>query len=83
MVLDNEKTNMDNVTAYSASNDHDHDHVGASPENASGISKWVKRLEIEKGSDGLSAAMTNVNLLPVPPEGRTWVFLTCKLLLYV
>ncbi|KAF2793927.1 NCS1 nucleoside transporter family [Melanomma pulvis-pyrius CBS 109.77] len=62
------------MTAYSASNDND--HVGASPENASGISKWVKRLEIEKGSDGLSAAMTNVDLLPVPPEGRTWVFLT-------
>jgi hypothetical protein len=69
---------MDTVTAYSASNGNNNERVGASPVNPSRFSKWVHRLEIAKGSDGLSAAMANVDLLPVPLQSRTWGFMTCK-----
>jgi hypothetical protein len=74
-VSDNEKSGLENVTAYSDSQDNV--NFSTSRDHVHGLKGLVKRLEIEKG-EGHSSAITNVDLLPVPPEQRNWGFVTCE-----
>lgn len=74
-VSDKEKSGLENVTAYSDSQDNV--NVSTSRDYPDGLKGLIKRLEIEKG-DGQSSSVANVDLLPVPPEQRNWGFVTCE-----
>jgi hypothetical protein len=75
VVPSKEKTNLENVTAYSDSQDNF--TAVSSSNDLSGFAKLAKKLEIEKG-DGQESAVVNVDLLPVPAEERTWTSVTCE-----
>ncbi|KAF1997971.1 hypothetical protein P154DRAFT_524295 [Amniculicola lignicola CBS 123094] len=70
MAGDKEKSNLDNITAYSSSNDNVNIVRPSNPRSE--WSKSLRMLEVEKAIDGSSAAVANADLLPVPPHGRTW-----------
>lgn len=77
MTSDKEKSNIENVTAYSDTQENV--AIEESTEPKSGLASLVKKLEVKKGDATQSSAVSNADLLPVPPEERTWGLWTCEL----